>query len=148
MWGQRSYHPIGPALRLYIFIPPFIRHLCSACTCVCMCTALDVRTQVMEYWVAIKCRDESRHVNYGIPDSLPMTCWKEPLDPRSLRIISLQGCRSFAFSKPWALSPQDNLLPLDPGTVEFENTRPWRAPGRLWRPSIPLGPESFIVWYP
>jgi hypothetical protein len=28
---------------------------------------LDVRTQVVEYRVAIKCRDESRHVNYGKP---------------------------------------------------------------------------------
>ena len=58
--------------------------LCSSCTCVRMCTALDVRTQVVEYWVAIKCRDESRHVNYGQPDTLPMTCQEDPLGLRNL----------------------------------------------------------------
>jgi hypothetical protein len=28
---------------------------------------LDVRTRLEEYRVAIKCRDEGRHVNYGKP---------------------------------------------------------------------------------
>lgn len=25
-WGQRSYHPIGPALKLHILVPPFFRY--------------------------------------------------------------------------------------------------------------------------
>ena len=25
-WGQRSYHPIGPALKPHILVPPFFRH--------------------------------------------------------------------------------------------------------------------------
>jgi hypothetical protein len=45
---------------------------------------LDVRTQVVEYRVAIKCRDESRHVNYGKPYTPPMKFWKSPLGPWNL----------------------------------------------------------------
>ena len=72
MWGQRSYHPIGPALRLYIFMPPFVRHCVAHAHVLDVHGTLDVRTQVVEYRVAVRCIDESRHVNYGKPYTLPM----------------------------------------------------------------------------
>ena len=53
------------ALKQYIFMPPFVRHRAAHAHVLDVHVTLDVRTQVVEYWVAIKCRDESRHVNYG-----------------------------------------------------------------------------------
>ena len=67
MWGQRSYHPIGPALKLYIFMPPFVRHCAAHAHVLDVHVTLDVRTLLEEYRVAIKCIDEGRHVNYGKP---------------------------------------------------------------------------------
>ena len=66
-WGQRPYHPIGPALKLYIFMPPFIRHRAAHAHVLDVHVTLDVRTQLEEYRVAIECKDESIHVNYGKP---------------------------------------------------------------------------------
>ena len=65
VWGQRSYHPIGPALKQYIFMPPFVRHRVAHAHVLDVHVTLDVRTRFEEYRVAIKCRDESRHVTYG-----------------------------------------------------------------------------------
>ena len=61
-------------------MPPFVRHCVAHAHVLDVHGTLDVGTQVVEYRVAIKCRDESRHVNYGKPDTLPMICWKDPLD--------------------------------------------------------------------
>ena len=79
MWGQRSYHPIGPALKLYIFMPPFVCYCVARAHVLDVHGTLDVRTQVVEYRVAIKRTDESRHFNYGKPYTLPMKFEKRTL---------------------------------------------------------------------
>ena len=61
-----------PALKLYIFVPPFVSHRAAHAHVLDVHGTLDVRTQVVEYRVAIKRRDESRHVNFGKPYTLPM----------------------------------------------------------------------------
>ena len=58
---------LGPPSKLYIFMPPFFCHCVAPAHVLDVHGTLDVRTQVVEYRVAIKCRDESRHVNYGKP---------------------------------------------------------------------------------
>ena len=63
--GTAANHPIGPALNPYIFVPPFFRHRAAHAHVLDVHVTLDVRTRLEEYRVAIKCRDESRHVNYG-----------------------------------------------------------------------------------
>ena len=91
MWGQRSYHPIGPALRLYIVMPPFVRHRVAHAHVLDVHVTSDVRTRFEEYRVAIKCRDESRHVTYGKTYTLPIKFWKDPSVglPHALAMIFL-----------------------------------------------------------
>ena len=67
MWGKRSYHPIGPALKLYISVLPFVRHRAAHAHVLDVHVTLDVRTRLEEYRVTIKRRDESGHFNYGKP---------------------------------------------------------------------------------
>ena len=67
-WGQRSYHPIGPALKRYIFVPPFVRHRAAHAHVLDVHVTLYViNTRLEEYRVAFKCKDEGRHVNMGRP---------------------------------------------------------------------------------
>ena len=65
--GTAANHPIGPALKPYIFVPPIFRHRAAHAHVLDVHVTLDVRTRLEEYRVAIKRRDESRHVNYGKP---------------------------------------------------------------------------------
>ena len=79
-----SNHPIGPALKQCIFVPPIFRHRAARAHVLDVHGTLDVRTQVVEYRVAIKRTDESRHFNYGKPYTLPMKFGKNPLGPWNL----------------------------------------------------------------
>ena len=63
---------LGPPSKLYIFMPPFFCHCVAPAHVLDVHGTLDVRTQVVEYRVAIKRIDESRHFNYGKPYTLPM----------------------------------------------------------------------------
>ena len=60
---------LGPLSKLHIFMPPFVRHCVAHAHVLDVHVTLDVRnnTRLEEYRVAIKCRDEGRHVNYGKP---------------------------------------------------------------------------------
>ena len=58
-------HPIGLTLKSYIFVLPFFRHRAVHAHVLDVHVTVDVRTRLEEYKVAIKCRDESRHVIYG-----------------------------------------------------------------------------------
>ena len=65
--GTAANHPIGLALKPYIFAPLFVRHRAAHAHVLDVHVTLDVRTRLEEYRVTIKCRDESRHFNYGKP---------------------------------------------------------------------------------
>ena len=62
--GTAANHPIGPALKPYIFMSPFFRHRAAHAHVLDVHVTLYVNT-VSEYRAAFKCIDESRHVNYG-----------------------------------------------------------------------------------
>ena len=68
--GTAANHPIGPALKPYIFVPPFV------CPRVAHAHVLDVRVALYvntasEYRVAFRCIDESRHANMARPIPFP-----------------------------------------------------------------------------
>ena len=68
--GTAANHPIGPALKPYIFVPPIIRHRAAHAHALDVHVALYVNT-ALEYRVAFKCIDESRHVKMGRPIPSP-----------------------------------------------------------------------------
>ena len=68
--GTAANHPIGPALKLYIFVLPFVRHRAAHAHVLDVHVILYVNT-ASEYRVAFKCIDESRHVNMGRPIPSP-----------------------------------------------------------------------------
>ena len=72
-------------------MPPFVRHRAAHAHVLDVHVTLDVRTRLKEYRVAIKCRDESRHVNYGKTYTLPIKFWKDPLGPWKLQTFGSTG---------------------------------------------------------
>ena len=69
--GTAANHPIEPALKLCIFVPPFVRHRAAHAHVLDVHVTLYVKTRLEEYEVAFKCKDESRHVNMGRPIPSP-----------------------------------------------------------------------------
>ena len=87
-------------------MPPFVRRCVARAHVLGVHGTLDVRTQVVEYRVAIKCRDESRHFNYGKPYTLPMKFWKDPLGPWNLLNLWIyENLGALSPSNPWTLKP-------------------------------------------
>ena len=68
--GTAANHPIGPALKLHIFVPPFFRHRVAHAHVLNVRVALYVNT-ASEYRVAFRCIDESIHTNMGRPIPAP-----------------------------------------------------------------------------
>ena len=87
-------------------MPPFVCHCVAHAHVLDVHGTLDVRTQVVEYRVAIKCRDESRHFNYGKPYTLPMKFWKNPLGPWKPLNLWIYGDPEALYPfNPWTLEP-------------------------------------------
>ena len=86
-------------------MPPFVCYCVARAHVLDVHGTLDVRTQVVEYRVAIKRTDESRHFNYGKPYTLPMKFGKKPFGP--LEPLNL-----------WIYGDPEALYPFNPWTLE------------------------------
>ena len=84
-WGQRSYHPIGPALKRYIFVPPFVRHRAAHAH------VLDVHVTL--YVIKHGSRSKGWHSDvrmrvdtliWDVLDPPNETIWRYPLGPWNL----------------------------------------------------------------
>ena len=64
--GTAANHPIGPALKPYIFVPPFFRYRVAHAHVLDVHVTLYVNT-ASEYRVAFRCIDEIIHANMGRP---------------------------------------------------------------------------------
>ena len=68
--GTAANHPIGPALKPYIVVPPFFRHRAAHAHVLDVHVTLYVNT-ASEYRVAFRCIDESRDANMRRPIPSP-----------------------------------------------------------------------------
>ena len=81
--GTATNHPIGPALKPYIFVPPFVRHRAAHAHVLDVHVTLYVNT-ALEYWVAFRFVDESRQLIWDVLYPPHETFWKDPLGPWNL----------------------------------------------------------------